>query len=143
MPSSSEQLERSIEAWLADPDSDVVHAEPVEGRWAVRMRQTVRDATTVWWEVGQRTVALEAYVLPPTREGAEEVYRLCLARNNDTWRVRWALDREGAVLLRARLAGGEVSHEVLDAVLGEVYQQVEVTFPALVRLAFGGRENSP
>jgi hypothetical protein len=36
-----------------------------------------------------------------------------------------------------------VSHEVLDAVLGEVYQQVEVTFPALVRLAFGGRENSP
>jgi hypothetical protein len=42
--------------WLEDPDSSVEYAEEVECRWAVRMRQEVRDATTVWFDVGERSL---------------------------------------------------------------------------------------
>ena len=39
-------LEQVTEAWVADPESDVVWAGAYEGRWGIRMRQQCRDATT-------------------------------------------------------------------------------------------------
>lgn len=133
MPASS-VLESSIQRWLDDPESDVVYAEEVEGRWAVRMRQTVRDATTVWWEAGERTVRMEAYVGPVPEHATEEAYRLALVRNRDAWRCHFALDAEGGIVLRGRLANADVSPETLDALLGECYDLIERTFPLLVRL---------
>lgn len=137
MPAGRELLASVIEAWVADPEGDVVYAEEVEGRWAVRMTQTVRDATTVWWDVGERSIRAEAYVLPAPEAGREEVYRLCLVRNAETWRTRLALDREGAVVIRGRISLEEVTAERLDLLLAEIYSLVETTFRPLARLAFG------
>ena len=55
MSTAAETLERAIHTWVADPESDVVYAELVEGRWAVRMSQTVRDATTVFCNSSAQT----------------------------------------------------------------------------------------
>lgn len=135
-------LTAAIERWLSDPDGDVTYAEEVEGRWAVRMRQTVRDATTVWWQVGTYTVSAEAYVLPAPPGELAAPYRLALARNLGTWRAHFAVDAEGAFVIRGRVPRG-ASFEELDLLLGEIYQMVEVTFRPLVALAFGGREKTP
>lgn len=133
-------LEASIRRWLDDPESDVVYAEEVEGRWAVRMNQTVRDATTVWWEVGDYTISAEAYVLPgPAADPA--AYRLVLARNHSTWRAHFALDHEGAFVIRGRVDAA-AGFEELDMLLGEIYALVESTFRPLVRLAFATREKT-
>lgn len=137
MSTAAETLERAIRDWVDDPESDVVYAEQVDGRWAARMRQTVRDATTVWWEVGERSLRAEAYVIPAPPRRAEDVYRLCLVRNATAWRVRFCLDPEGAVVIRARVGVGEVTAGVLDLVLAEIYEAVELSFPPLARLAFG------
>lgn len=147
MPASSDPmaepspLRAAIDRWLADPDGDVVYAEEVEGRWAVRMRQTVRDATTVWWDEGTYTIAAEAYVLPAPPDDAAPAYRLALVRNHPTWRVHFALDAEGAFVLRGRVAS-DSTFEDLDLLLGEIYQMVEITFRPLVSLAFGRREKN-
>lgn len=137
-------LDRAVREWVADLDSDVVYGEWLDGRLAVRMRQTVREATTVWWTPGDRSLRAEAYVIPapPVTDAA---HRLCLRRNLDTFRVWFAIDHEGAVVLRARVPVEEVDPSVLDQVLGEIYAQVELTFPPLVRTAFGGgaREKRP
>jgi hypothetical protein len=139
VPASS-VLEAAIQRWLNDPESDVVYAEEVEGRWAVRMRQSVRDATTVWWEAGDYTISAEAYVLPgPAVDPA--AYRLVLARNYGTWRAHFALDHEGAFVIRGRVDAG-AGFEELDMLLGEVYALVETTFRPLVRLAFPAREKT-
>jgi hypothetical protein len=129
-----ELLRQVIERWLADPDSAVVYAEEVEGRWAVRMNQSVRDATTVWWEPGQRTVRMEAYLGPVPDHHAEELYRLLLVRNRDAWRCHFALDKEGGVVVRGRLDNESVDADALDALLGECYELIELTFPPFVRL---------
>lgn len=129
----SEVLASTIRGWVNDEDSAVVYAEPVEGRWAVRMTQTVRDATTVWWEAGQRTVRMEAYLGPVPDHAAEDLYRLLLVRNRDAWRCHFALDIEGGVVVRGRLANEIVSSETLDALLGECYDLIERTFPPFVR----------
>ena len=123
-------------AWVDDPESDVVWAGDHEGRRGVRMRQTVRDFTTVWFEVGERTLRIEAGVIPEPRLHHLEVYRQCLVRNTATRRLHFAVDGEGAVLLVGRIPAAEVTPHELELALGEVWDLVEVAFSPLVRLAF-------
>ena len=137
-----EVLVERIRLWLDDPDSSVEYAEEVDGRWAVRMRQQVRDATTVWFDVGERSLRFEAYLMPAPVEPAE-VHRQALARNGRAWRCFFALDEEGAVVLRGRLSAERVGLEELDRVLGEVFETIEVAFRPMVRAGFPPREKSP
>ena len=123
-----------IALWIEDPESSVEYAEEVEGRWAVRMRQEVRAATTVWFEVGERSLCFEAYVIPaPDRPGP--AHHLALVRNRRSWRVFFALDGEGAFVLRGRLPADRVTLGELDMVLGEIYEMVEVSFRSLIEVA--------
>lgn len=136
MQPSAELLWSSIRQWIDDPGSSVEYAEQVEESVAVRMRQEARDASTVWWTQGQRSLRAELYVLPSPEHNAEACYRLVLHRNRSTYRCWYGLDPDGAILLCARIPNDEVSSAVLDQVLGELYEQVESTFRPLVRLAF-------
>ena len=134
-------LDERITLWLDDPDSSVEYSEELEGRVAVRMRQQARDATTVWFEVGERSLKFEAYFMPAP-PSAEEVHRQALTRNMSSWRVFFALDDEGSVVLRGRLPAERVTLEELDFVLGEIYEMVEVAFRPMIRAGFAGREKS-
>lgn len=125
------------DGWAADPDGDVVWAGDHEGRRGVRMRQTVRDFTTVWFRVGERTVAVEAGVIPAPRHRHEQVYRQCLLRNLRTRRIHFALDPDGEVVLVGRIPVEELSAAELELTLGEVWEAIEVAFPPLVRTGFG------
>ena len=135
-------LEERIRLWLDDEESSVEYAEEVEGRWAVRMRQEARDATTVWFDIGERSLEFEAYVLPEPRASGE-VHRQALVRNARAWRCFFALDSDNAIVLRGRLAADRVSLEELDRVLGEVYETIEVSFRPMVLAGFPEREKSP
>lgn len=132
-------LEERIRLWVEDPESSVDYAEEVEGRWAVRMRQEVRDATTVWFDIGERSLSFEAYVLPEPLAQAE-VHRQALVRNARAWRCFFAIDREGAIVLRGRLASDRVTLDELDRVLGEVFEAIEIAFRPMVRAGFPSRE---
>jgi hypothetical protein len=134
-------LEERIRLWLEDQESSVEYAEEVEGRWAVRMRQEVRDATTVWFDVGERSLEFEAYVLPAPA-AAPEVHRQALVRNGRSWRCFFAVDSEQAIVLRGRLAADSVTLDELDRVLGEIYETIEVAFRPMVRSGFPSREKS-
>jgi hypothetical protein len=134
-------LERRIESWLADPDSSVEYAEELEGRWAVRMRQDTRDATTVWFTTRERSLEYEAYLMP-AGEGTAELFAQALARNMRSWRAFFALDTEGGLVLRGRLPRPSVTDLELDLALGEIYETIEVSFRPLLRALIAGRENS-
>ena len=67
----------------------------------------------------------------------ESVYRLALDRNRSTYRVHYALARDGGIVLKSRIPNEDVDFALLDAVLGELYDQVELSFRPFVRLAFG------
>lgn len=133
-------LERRIAAWIEDEGSSVGYAEEVEGRWAVRVGQETRDATTVWFTVGERSLEYEAYVLP-AGEGTVDLFRQALQRNMRGWRSFFALDGEGALLLRGRLPEAQVTDQELDFALGEIYEAIEVGFRPLLRSLQADREN--
>lgn len=130
----AEVVEATLRDWCNDPDSDVEYIEWVEDRWAARMRQRVRSATTVWWTVGERSVRAEAYLFPGPVNDAEASLRLCLVRNASTWRARVAVDPQGDIVIRGRLDNRSLDREQMDLLLAEIYELVEVTFPVLVRI---------
>ena len=130
-------LTATSERLVADESSDVVNAEEYEGRWAVRMAQQVRDFTTVWFEVGDLTVGHEAYVIPNPPGGHQEVFRQLLTRNERLWRAHFSIDKDGDVFLVGRVSLEEWGEDVLDAVLGTVYEAVELSFRPLLRAGFG------
>lgn len=128
-------LRSTIDRWLDDSESDVEYAELVEGRWAVRMRQMTRDATTVYFDAGPRSLRAEAYVLPPPTSGVDRIHAYLLRRNESAWRCFYAIDRDGAIYLRGRLAAHHVEPEELDFLLGEIYDAIETSFRTLLRLS--------
>jgi hypothetical protein len=130
------------EAWVADPDSDVEWAGSYEGRWGIRMRQTCRDATTVWFTIGERTVGYEAYLLPNPPQHREAVYRHCLRRTYRSWPAAIAADRDGDLYVVGRIPLDGLAAHDLDTAVGAVYEVVELSFPPLVRLAFGREKTS-
>lgn len=136
-----EILVARIRQWLDDPDSSVEYAEEVEGRWAVRMRQQVRDTTTVWFTVLERSLDYEAYVIPVPPQPVE-VLRQALMRNQRAWRAFFAIDAEGDLLLRGRVPADRVTLLELDRVLGEIYETIELSFRAMVGVIVVSRENS-
>ncbi len=140
MPASRDEVRERLlallGAWADDPDSDVVAVEEVDGRVAVRMRQTVRDFSTIWCDPGERTIRFEAYVLPAPPKSAAEIHRQALVRNAGLRDAAFALDDEGAVVIVARIPTTELSDDRLQLVVAEVWEGVERAFPSMVRLAF-------
>lgn len=125
-----------MERWIDDPDSPVVYTEQVGGRRAVRMRQQIRDFTTVWFDVGERSVRIEAYVVPAGDQPVE-LLRQCLVRNRNTWRTRYCIDEQNGIVLRARVALENLDEAEMSFVMAEIYEQIEVGFRPLLR-ALGG-----
>lgn len=129
-------VEEVTSRWAADPESGVVWAGDHEGRRGVRLRQQGRDFTTVWFRVGERTLAVEAYVFsapPPGKR--EEAFRQCLARNMAGRRLHFALDRRNDLVLVGRVPVAEVSEAELEFLLGEAHEAIAVALPALIGAA--------
>ncbi|MDH5421020.1 MAG: YbjN domain-containing protein [Acidimicrobiia bacterium] len=147
MPASkadtAELLEAVVAGWLADPDNDVVYSEQVDGYLVIRLRQAVRDFTSVWFLVGDRSVDVEAYVLPaPDREDSP-VFRQCLVRNQRAWRVHFMVGKDGGLVLHGRVPNEAVTRAELSYLLAEIYETIEVSFRSLIRAGWtdqSGRE---
>jgi uncharacterized protein YjfI (DUF2170 family) len=126
-------LAETVKAWLADPENDVVYSEEVDGYLVIRMRQTVRDFTSVWFLVGERSIQIEAYVLPAPDDDHSAVFRQCLVRNRKAWRVHFMVGQDGGLVLHGRLANEVVNSSELSLLLAEIYDAVEVGFRPLIR----------
>lgn len=124
-------------AWVDDETSSVVWAGPHEGRWGIRMAQANRDFTTLWFDIGARTVGLEAYLLPQPHRAREEVYRQALIRNWRSWPVWIALDRLGDLHVVGRIPLTDLRVDTLDGAVGAVYELVDLSFRPMVKAGFG------
>ncbi|RPI22851.1 MAG: hypothetical protein EHM57_04785 [Actinobacteria bacterium] len=122
--------------WVGDPESDVVWAGEHDGLWGIRMAQRVRDFTTVWFDVGERTVGFETYLLPDPPHGHEAVYRMSLRRNWSSWPVAIAMDRSSDLYVKGRIPLSVLDEEAIDGAVGAVYELVELTFRTLVDVGF-------
>ena len=126
----------------ADPESDIVWSGVYEGKLGLRMRQTCREATTIWFTVGDLTVGFEAYLLPAPIHEVAAVYRHCLVRAYRSWPAALAIGPDGGLYVIGRIPLAALDAAHLDQAIAAVYEVVEMSFLPLIQLGYGPREKS-
>ncbi len=139
-----ELLARHLEGAVAAEEwIQTVEYDPELRRWYVRFGCEGRDATTIYFDLHQRTLRYEVYFLPdpPVHDAVSnhlDLYRYLLQRNHDLYGARFSIGPDGDVYLTGRVALEHLTVEELDRVIGVLYEIVERTFPTTVRIAYPG-----
>jgi len=151
-PRELEARERAAQQLIAEHLEGVVAREPyiqtVEydpelRRWYVRFGCEGRDATTIYFDLHQRTLRYEVYFLPDPPANNLELYRFLLERNHSFYGARFSIGPDGDIYLTGRVALEHLTVEELDRVIGVIYEIVETWFQPVVRLAFGRSGRPP
>lgn len=140
--SPTELLRSVTQDWLADAQSDVVWAGEHEGLWGIRMAQTSRDFTTIWFDVGEITIGFAAYLLPPPPHNRDAVLEQCLKRNHRSWPAYIAADDRGELYIRGRIPVANIVAEDIETAVGSVYELVEIAFKPLLALGYLSEETA-
>jgi hypothetical protein len=113
-----------------------VEYDPELHRWYVRFGCDGRDATTIYFDLHQRTLRYEVYFLPDPTANHLELYGFLLRCNHAMYGARFSIGPDGDVYLVGRVALEHLSTEELDRVIGVLYELVERYFQPAVRIAF-------
>lgn len=139
-------LEAHIDRWLGQQlvENPMVAAveRDIDGsrRWFVRVLGESKDAFTIRFELGQRTLRYETYVMPAPEENHERFYAHLLERNLHLFGAAFAIGEEGAIFLRGALHNELITTEgELDRVLGSLYVWVEQYFQPALRIGYASK----
>ncbi|MFT7474461.1 MAG: hypothetical protein ACI81L_001386 [Verrucomicrobiales bacterium] len=146
-PTSDERstARETLTAWLDGLSENPVVAAVVKDeeseaeRWFVRVNGEAKDVYSVWFDLGQRTLAYETYVMPAPEENEAAFYEQLLVRNDSLRELAFTIGEEHAVFLKGRTDLRHVSEESLDRILGSVYEAIERCFVPAIRIGFATR----
>ena len=119
------------------PYVQTVEYDPEIPRWYVRFGCDGRDATTIYFDLHQRTLRYEVYFLPDPPRNRLELYRFVLERNHNLYGARFSIGPDGDLYVTGRVALEHLDTDELDRIIGVLYELVETWFQPAVRLAFG------
>jgi len=123
----------------AEPYIQTVEYDPEIRRWYVRFTCDARDATTIYFDLHERTLRYEVYFLPAPPEPTAELYEFLLKRNHTMYGARFSLGPDGDIYLVGRLGLEHLTEEELDRIIGVLYELTERWFQPVVALAYGRR----
>jgi hypothetical protein len=119
------------------PYVQTVEYDPEIPRWYVRFGCDGRDATTIYFDLHQRTLRYEVYFLPDPPRNQLQLYRFLLERNHGLYGARFSIGPDGDLYLTGRVALEHLDTAELDRIIGVLYELVETWFQPAVRLAYG------
>ena len=122
----------------AQPLIQHVEYEAELRRWYVRFGCDGRDATTIYFDLHQRTLRYEVYFLPAPEDETRlpALHAWLLRRNHDLYGARFSLGPDGDIYLTGRVALEHLTTEELDRIIGVLYDLTERWFQAVVTLAY-------
>jgi hypothetical protein len=129
----STHLEEQV---AAEPYIQTVEYDPEIPRWYVRFGCDGRDATTIYFDLHQRTLRYEVYFLPDPPGHHLELYRFLLQRNHGLYGARFSIGPDGDLYLTGRVALEHLDEQELDRIIGVLYEIVETWFQPVLRLAY-------
>ena len=106
-------------------------------RWLLRLAGEEKEFITLWLSLRQRTVHVEAQLMPAPEERIEEVYRFLLTKNAELYGLHVALGPENAIYLVGRVPVGELTSERLDELCGAALHYVDEIFPTAMAMGLG------
>ena len=141
MPLSFDEAHALIAAHLEGPVASEPYVQTVEydpelRRWYVRFTCEGRDATTIYFDLRERTLRYEIYFLPAPPANHLELYEFLLRRNHSMYGARFSLGPDDDVYLVGRVALEHLSDQELDRIIGVLYELVERWFQVAIGIAF-------
>ena len=129
----ADHLEHDVaaEEWI-----QAVEYDPDIPRWYVRFGCDGRDASTIYFDLHQRTLRYEVYFLPDPPQHNLELYRFLLQRNHGLYGAHFSIGPDGDLYLTGRVALEHLDATELDRIIGVLYELVETWFQPTVRIAF-------
>ena len=126
-----------------EPYIQHVEYDPELRRWYVRFTCDSRDATTIYFDLHERTLRYEVYFLPVPEGPTLELYEYLLRRNHSMYGARFSLGPDGDIYLVGRVALEHLTVDELDRIIGVLYELTEQWFQPVVTLAYGKRPLQP
>lgn len=117
-------------------DSDVEHTHRGDGQFIVTLPGTARLQTHCWLLVGDKTMAVQAFVCRQPDENHVGVYKFMLMRNARLYGVHYSLDRVGDIHLLGRVPRHAITADEIDRVLGSVLEAADGDFNTFLELGF-------
>ncbi len=105
-------------------------------RWVLRFKGAEKDVIAVWLTLGQRTLAVEAEVMPAPDESTAAIHALMLTRNAALFGLAYAIGPEQGLYLMARVAASAVDVAELDRLCGAVVSEIDDVYPTVMSLGF-------
>ena len=136
---------RCIDAFLTEQHAenpavaDVVRDRTDGERWFVRLLGESKDTFSIWFEVRQRSLFFESFVMPAPEENHEAFFEHLLVRNDEMYGMAFTIGAEHAVFLKGQLPVHAVDETQLDRIVGSVYAYVEQFFGPALRIGFASR----
>jgi len=148
-PEELDAIAAAIEDWLEvqrEENPIVAHVErdttPDVRRWFVRVLGEEKDVFSIWFELRQRTLHYETYVMPAPEENHAAFYEHLLRRNTGLMGAAFGIGEEDAVFLAGSLPNHAIDHDELDRILGSLYAWTEQFFRPALRIGFASRFGS-
>jgi hypothetical protein len=141
-----DRLDAHIEAWLArqleeNPVVDAVERDRESGerRWFLRVRGEQKDVFSIWFQLGQRTLHYETYVMPAPEENHAAFFEHLLRRNRKLYGAAFMIGDEDAIFLAGQIDNAAIDDDELDRILGSLYIWVEQFFQPALRIGYASR----
>jgi putative sensory transduction regulator len=114
-----------------------VEHDPEISRWYVRFTCEGRDASTIYFDLDQRSLRYELYFMPDPPRNHQELYRWLLRRNHHgLYAARFSLGADNDVYIVGRVPYEHLDEEELDRVIGVLYELVETWFQSAIKIGF-------
>lgn len=134
--SAHELISQWIAALPAETTSERVHSD----LWYVRIPGVARSWIPVEIEVGEKTVKLTSHVIIEPDENHPDVFRYLLRHNHQAPGAAFSIDgKEAVICLVTRIRIEDMDEAALDAAIGTIVEQTEVTFRSILEIGFATR----
>ena len=105
----------------------------------VRLNGEEKEVFTVWFELRQRSLRAETYLMPAPLESHAEVYEYLLRTAEGLRGVTLSIGAEDALYAHTEFPIEFLDDRQLDRMLGSLHEVTERVFVPAMRLAFGDR----
>ncbi|MGI9576998.1 MAG: hypothetical protein ACR2OH_02225 [Microthrixaceae bacterium] len=144
-PDEIEAARSTVDSWLAaevEGNPAVAEAAPdpeSDRRWMVRLLGEEKEHFTVWFELRQRSLRAETYLMPAPMEDHAAVYEYLLRTAEVLRGVTISIGAEDALFAHCEFRIEFLDERQLDRMLGSLHEVTERVFVPAMRLGFGDR----
>jgi hypothetical protein len=139
-PERLAEVEDLIDDWLTDQLEEnpaVAGFERVDQhQWFVRLLGEEKATFSVLFQLDQRTLAYETYLMPAAEENHERLYAHLLERNRHLYGCALCIGADDGVFLAGKQDLRWVDETELDRILGSLYSYTEQFFRPAMRLGY-------